>query len=125
MSRDNTIDEEAVVQRTFRIEPLSKAALDAACERLRALSGVYAVKVLQVGTNGIQVTYDARQLNAGQILEQLAASGVRPADSLWQRVRMALLRLQDDNIRSNLAHKPSCCSRPPPGAGKGLGGPRH
>lgn len=124
-SHDPVIEDEAIVERTLRTEPLSENAMHVARERLLTLPGIRAVKALEERRDKLQITYDVRQLDMAQILAHLEDSGVRPVDSLWQRMRLALLRLQDDNIRSNLTHKPSCCSRPPPGAGKGLGGHRH
>ena len=126
MARKSNVsnDAEVTVERSFPVNPVDAPALGNAIEALGRLDGVLAAEPLGQHS-GVRLTYDVRRLNAAQVLEQLRALGVRPGSGLWQRWRMSWAMMVDRNIRDNAAHHPACCSKPPPGAGKGFGGHKH
>lgn len=115
---------EVVVERKFPIEGGSAQQLDAAVAGLLKVPGVTKAEPLD-GRPGVCLRYDARELDAATVLGLLEESGLQPATGVWQRWRIAWLAMLDGNIRDNAAHRPACCSKPPAGAGKGLGGRRH
>ena len=117
-------DSEVIVERTFRLEGNSAGKLDAAVEQLREQPGMMGAEPLDK-RSGVHVRYDTRELGAAAVLRLRSELGVQPATGLWQRWRSAWLAVLDGNIRDNAAHRPSCCSKPPPGAGKGITGRRH
>ena len=119
-----TGDSEVIVERAFRVERNAAGALDAAIGQLREQPGVIGAEPLDKPP-GVHVRYDTRELDAAAVLRLLSDLGVQPATGLWQRWRSAWLAVLDGNIRDNAAHRPSCCSKPPPGAGRGIAGRRH
>ena len=121
---NQSVDSEVIVERTFRVERNSAGALDAAIGQLLEQPGVIGAQPLDKPP-GVHVRYDTRELDAAAVLHLLSGFGVRPATGVWQRWRSAWLAVLDGNIRDNAAHRPSCCSKPPPGAGKGITGRRH
>jgi hypothetical protein len=117
-------DSEVIVERTFRVERDSAEALDAAIGQLLEQPGMTSAELLDKPP-GVRVRYDTRELDAVAVLHLLSDLGIRPATGLWQRWRSAWLAMLDGNIKDNAAHRPACCSKPPPGAGRGITGRRH
>lgn len=119
-------DSEVVVERNFHIEPVSARVLDEAMATLLDVPGMQMVVPLVGRRPGLRLRYDTRKLDASRIGGLLGELGLQPAGGLWERWRMGWLNMLDDNIRDNASRPPAaCCSRPPPGAGKGIKGGRH
>ena len=69
------------------------------------------------GRATVHVRYDVRHLNFAEVQYLLAQAGAPSLQGYCQRWRSGWFVNLDTNIRDNAAHRPVCCSKPPPGAG--------
>jgi hypothetical protein len=69
------------------------------------------------GRATVRIRYDVRRLNFADVQDLLAQAGAPALQGYCQRWRSGWFVNLDTNIRDNAAHRPVCCSKPPPGAG--------
>ena len=100
------VDAASLLTRTLY---LKQALTDAQVQALKQLVGV--TKVV-VDAQKLVLSYDASQLQLDKVLElsgitaQIKASG-------WQKIRLALYRMVDQNTAESAAHVPHCCNKTP------------
>lgn len=109
---------ETRVSRSFDISVPKPNNLDEEYETIGELPGVLEVTVTSDRTR-LRVSYDVRATTAGDIQKVLDATNLAAPASFWRRMRITWLNTLDVNRRDNAAHRPTCCSKPPPGAGVG------
>ena len=68
------------------------------------------------GRATVHVRYDVRHLNFAEVQYLLAQAGAPALQGYFQRLRSGWFVNMDTNVRDNAAHRPVCCSKPPPGA---------
>ncbi len=113
-------DSEVIVERDFHLDSASEPAIKDAIEGLLSVPGIQEAVRLTGRRPGLRLSYDTRKIDAARIGELIGESGLHLASGLLERWRMGWMNMLDDNIRDNAKHRAACCSRPPPGAGKGL-----
>lgn len=121
----NDGDGETVVVRKFRLLPVPEPVLQTAAAKLLDVPGVRVATPINGKRMGLRLRYDVRKLNASRVMAKLDQLGLRPVPGILQRWRLALDDMKDGNIRDNASLRPTCCSHPPPGAGKGIHGGRY
>lgn len=70
----------------------------------------------------VRVRYDVRHLDFAGVQYLLAQAGAPAQQGYCQRWRSGWFVNLDTNIRENASHRPVCCSKPPPGVGRGSPG---
>ena len=104
------------VTRSFDIAVAHYQALDEGVKQVGSVPGVTQAEVNSDRTK-LEVTYDVREATAEDIQSALETAEMAAPSSVWRRIRVAWQSNLDINCRDNAAHRPACCSKPPPGAG--------
>lgn len=104
-----------VSRRLWLGAPPDEAQLECLAKMLAALGGV---KSLEACGQELRIAYDFSRLEFGTLVRETAECGIAVDESGWRRLRGAWYRFTDANARDSTQLKPTCCSRPPPGAGK-------
>jgi len=110
-----------VVERSFHTTVPDALRLTDFIPYMMQKRGVLAVKP-EPDHATVRVRYDVRHLNFADIQDLLAQSGAPALQGYCQRWRSGWFVNLDTNIRDNAAHRPVCCSKPPPGAGNRIRG---
>ena len=113
---NTTSDLATRVSRSFDISVSQHADLEKECEAIGEQPGVVEVSATSDRTQ-LLVTYDVRETRAKVIQEVVSSAGLAAPTSFWRRMRISWLSSLDENRRDNAAHRPACCSKPPPGTG--------
>jgi hypothetical protein len=107
---------DTVVRRPFIYESERETAR-AALNKMSEVEGVLETE-LDKSKMRLWLTYDALKTDYSTLCSELTKAGVRLAARIWSRWRRDWYSFQDRNIRDNAGHRPACCSKPPPGAGR-------
>ena len=102
------------VRRSFDISVPRHCEFKKELDIVNALPGVVEVSATS-DRKQLFVTYDVRRTIAEEIQKTVGAVGLAAPTSFWRRMRIAWLNSLDTNRRENAAHRPACCSKPPPG----------
>ena len=105
-----------IVERCFKTTVPNALGLPDFDQQLERQSGILAA-VSDRDQGVVRVRYDVFQLNFSDVQNRLAQLGAPPPTGLWQRWRRGWFVNVDTNIKDNALHVPTCCSRPPAGAG--------
>lgn len=116
-------DEVSAVRRAVNLER-HKSIPEKMVVQISAIPGVLAVRQEQHKSR-LWVTYDVRHLNYLQLCLSIHdAEGVL-ASGFWRRWQRNWYSFQDQNLRDNFNHQPTCCSRAPTGSSSISRGKKH
>ncbi len=79
--------------------------------RLEALTGMSEVR--WSGELGLELRYDASQLQLDQIIEVLSQAGLKLKPGRLSRMRLNWYRMTDRNTWDSSRHVPHCCNKSP------------
>jgi len=66
----------------------------------------------------LHIAYDVTHLNLDAIKLIVHKHGAEFSESWWNHFKEGYYKFIDQNMIDNIKHKPTCCSRPPPGSTK-------
>jgi hypothetical protein len=66
----------------------------------------------------LHVAYDVTHINLDAIKLVVVEHGAELSGGWWSHFKEGYYKFVDQNMKDNIKHKPSCCSRPPPGSTK-------
>ena len=112
---------ETIVERSFQTTVPDALELPDFIPYLKRQKGILGVTP-ERGRATVRVRYDVRHLNFADVQYLLAQAGAPARQGYCERWRSGWFVNLDTNIRDNAAHRPVCCSRPPPGVGRGSPG---
>lgn len=112
---------DTIVERSFQTTVADALDLPDFIPYLKRHKGIVGVTP-ERGRATVRVRYDVRHLNFSDVQSLLGQAGAPARQGYCERWRSGWLVNLDINIRDNAAHRPVCCSRPPPGVGRGSPG---
>lgn len=112
------IHENFLLTRHLKLVGLDNSGIDTLIEQLHALPQVDEASIRIKGKGAVlTIGYDAstqpQPLDA--IQQVLASMDVAIAADGWTRFKLRYYATTDENVYENARHKPSCCSKVPPG----------
>lgn len=66
----------------------------------------------------LHIAYDVTHINLDAIKLVVVKHGAELSGGWWNHFKESYYKFVEQNMKDNLKHKPSCCSRPPPGSTK-------
>jgi len=73
---------------------------------------------LDIKNGLLHIAYDVTQINIDAIKLVVCKHDAEFSESWWNHLKESYYKFVDQNMLDNIKHKPSCCSRPPPGSTK-------
>lgn len=106
-----------LVIRHLKLESVTPENISAVVDEIDQLYGLDGVS-FDEKSQVINLAYDASRVGIQGIEEIFEKHGVDICHNWWTNLKEGYYRFVDDNVKDNAKHKPTCCNKIPPGAGK-------
>ncbi|PKH02105.1 hypothetical protein CXF72_13390 [Psychromonas sp. MB-3u-54] len=111
------VTEVNLVIRKLQLKGLTEFNLAKIISEIDQTVGIESV-TLDIKDGLLHIAYDVTHINLDAIKLVVVKHGAAFSEGWWNHFKEGYYNFVDQNMKDNIKHKPSCCSRPPPGSTK-------